>query len=48
MIDPPRATVPDAVLKCRTAGIRVCHLGKDQVGQEQTMGVFGDEEPCDI
>ncbi|XP_023265986.1 potassium-transporting ATPase alpha chain 1-like, partial [Seriola lalandi dorsalis] len=22
MIDPPRATVPDAVMKCRTAGIR--------------------------
>lgn len=25
MIDPPRAAVPDAVGKCRSAGIKVCH-----------------------
>lgn len=24
MIDPPRAAVPDAVGKCRSAGIKVC------------------------
>lgn len=24
MIDPPRAAVPDAVAKCRSAGIKVC------------------------
>jgi len=26
MIDPPRAAVPDAVGKCRSAGIKVCHM----------------------
>lgn len=26
MIDPPRAAVPDAVSKCRSAGIKVCSV----------------------
>ncbi len=26
MIDPPRAAVPDAVAKCRSAGIKVLHF----------------------
>ena len=26
MIDPPRAAVPDAVGKCRSAGIKVCNI----------------------
>ena len=26
MIDPPRAAVPDAVGKCRSAGIKVCYF----------------------
>ena len=26
MIDPPRAAVPDAVGKCRSAGIKVCTI----------------------
>uniref|UniRef100_A0A4W5P5C3 Uncharacterized protein n=1 Tax=Hucho hucho TaxID=62062 RepID=A0A4W5P5C3_9TELE len=30
MIDPPRATVPDAVIECRTAGIRGCPCLCDQ------------------
>jgi len=29
MIDPPRAAVPDAVAKCRSAGIKVCCLDLD-------------------
>lgn len=29
MIDPPRAAVPDAVSKCRSAGIKVRHLHSD-------------------
>ncbi|XP_009462339.1 PREDICTED: potassium-transporting ATPase alpha chain 1-like, partial [Nipponia nippon] len=39
MIDPPRATVPQAVLKCRTAGIRV----GDTAGDMGTWG-WGDTE----
>lgn len=27
MIDPPRAAVPDAVAKCRSAGIKVVMVG---------------------
>jgi len=31
MIDPPRAAVPDAVCKCRSAGIKVgCHTEADK------------------
>lgn len=29
MIDPPRSTVPDAVMKCRSAGIKVGFLKSD-------------------
>lgn len=29
MIDPPRAAVPDAVAKCRSAGIKVRRKGED-------------------
>jgi P-type E1-E2 ATPase len=30
MIDPPRAAVPDAVAKCRSAGIKVIMVTDDQ------------------
>ena len=37
MIDPPRAAVPDAVAKCRSAGIKVCILKLINLGHQLTL-----------
>ena len=47
MIDPPRATVPDAVNKCRTAGIKVIMITGDHPitakAIAKSVGIFSEE-----
>ena len=40
MIDPPRPGVPDAVGKCRTAGIKVC-MDQTSYNNLSTIFIFG-------
>merc|ERR1719495_1420192 len=48
MIDPPRAAVPDAVAKCRTAGIKVIMVTGDHPitakAIAKNVGIFSDDE----